>query len=820
MTSSTSGRELWVGPNEQYTTLKSAISDSQSGDTVFVRAGVYQNDYATIQHDISIIGVGGKAHFTSTERITNGKAILITNADTVIENLEFSGAFVSDNNGAGIRQQVGNLTIRDSYFHDNEMGILSAADPTSVIRIENTTFDRNGNGTNFSHQVYVNKIASLEVTDSTFTESLDVTDIQSRAANTTVTNSTFDDTEGRASYLINLPNAGNAVITGNTLINGANAGNTKLINYGSAAELNPGSLVVEGNIFINNLDSPHPVFGVNNSSTQEVLISNNTFSGFDDIAKGPATLLGNTLQTTDILGTGGNDKLTGTAGAEIIDGLGGNDVLKGLDGNDRLIGGAGDDRLTGGNGADALFGGDGNDRFYVDEFDTQIVGGAGTDRLFVKSAAGVSADLSASSIEFAKGNIGDDIFNAATANAKTTAYGNYGNDTLTGGSGGDRLYGDAGDDLVIGNAGNDFLYGGNGADILLGGAGNDSLYVDALDSTINGGSGTDKLIVQDGTAVNFDLSATSIEFAVGNAGADVFDGSNTLAKITAFGRDGEDTLTGGAGDDLLKGDNGHDILVGNAGNDRLYGGAGADTLLGGSGNDRLYADALDTSIDGGDGFDRLYVAGPDGVDLNLLSASIEYVSGNIGDDTFNAADTTNKVTLYGQGGDDQLIGGIGDDLLKGGDGNDTLVGGSGSNKLYGGAGDDLFVAQDTGFGRIYGDAGFDTLRFDGANQAFDLTTLASNRLNALEAFDISGSGANTLVLDAATVLSATQGINEKTGTANSLIIDGDAGDTVTTDTGWVDAGSATIDGTGYSVYESAAGGAQIYVDSNVTVDVA
>ncbi len=154
-----SGRELWVGANEQYTTLRAAVNDALDGDTVFIRAGVYENDFATIRNDISIIGVGGKAHLKSTQQIPNGKAILVTDANTVIENVEFSGAFVADRNGAGIRQQLGNLTIRNSYFHDNEMGILSASNPTAVTRIENTVFDRNGNGTNFSHQVYVNTLA-------------------------------------------------------------------------------------------------------------------------------------------------------------------------------------------------------------------------------------------------------------------------------------------------------------------------------------------------------------------------------------------------------------------------------------------------------------------------------------------------------------------------------------------------------------------------------------------------------------------------------------------------------------------------------------
>jgi Ca2+-binding RTX toxin-like protein len=43
-------------------------------------------------------------------------------------------------------------------------------------------------------------------------------------------------------------------------------------------------------------------------------------------------------------------------------------------------------------------------------------------------------------------------------------FGGAGNDTLTGGSGGDMLFGQAGNDTLLGKGGNDFLFGGAGND--------------------------------------------------------------------------------------------------------------------------------------------------------------------------------------------------------------------------------------------------------------------------------------------------------------------------------------------------------------------
>src|SRR5262244_2595146 len=76
---------------------------------------------------------------------SNGKAILIISGNNItVQNLEFSGAKVADENGAGIRYEGGNLTIRHSDFHDNEDGILGQGGPSNTLLIERSTFIHNG----------------------------------------------------------------------------------------------------------------------------------------------------------------------------------------------------------------------------------------------------------------------------------------------------------------------------------------------------------------------------------------------------------------------------------------------------------------------------------------------------------------------------------------------------------------------------------------------------------------------------------------------------------------------------------------------------
>ncbi len=182
--------------------------------------------------------------------------------------------------------------------------------------------------------------------------------------------------------------------------------------------------------------------------------------------------------------------------------------------------------------------------------------------------------------------------------------------------------------------------------------------------------------------------------------------------------------------------------------------------------------------------------------------------------------TGEAVTHQGAADGDTLTGGSGDDVFSGGGGGDFILGGGGADLMHGGSGDDVFVAPDTGFGRIDGGDGFDTVRFEGDGQGFDLTGLRGDQLNAIEAIDIGGFGDNTLVLDADIAFSATRGQNALTGTDHTLIIDGDAGDTVEAGAGWSNTGSVTIGGDGYSVYESAANGAQIYVEDDIAVNAA
>lgn len=185
-----------------------------------------------------------------------------------------------------------------------------------------------------------------------------------------------------------------------------------------------------------------------------------------------------------------------------------------------------------------------------------------------------------------------------------TLWGGGGNDSLWGGEGNDTLEGGAGNDRLYGESGDDELQGGDGLDILVGGDGNDQLDGgDGNDVLIGDGQGDLQSVIED--TVN---AETFRDFLSLKSPGEL---ESYMSKFETQG-DGDDTLDGGAGDDLLfgmggddilRGGDGNDLLFGGSGNDYLDGGAGKDTIFGGAGNDIIVYDSNDYLVSGGSGID-------------------------------------------------------------------------------------------------------------------------------------------------------------------------------------------------------------------------
>ncbi|MCE7887049.1 MAG: calcium-binding protein, partial [Alphaproteobacteria bacterium PRO2] len=222
------------------------------------------------------------------------------------------------------------------------------------------------------------------------------------------------------------------------------------------------------------------------------------------------------------------------------------------------------------------------------------------------------------------------------------------------------------------------------------------------------------------------------------------------------GGDQEDTIYGGAGDDIIHAyapnytDSDSNWLYGEAGSDTIYGGSGADTLSGGDGNDTItggngndiyiYNTGNDAFIEGVGGTDEIQLAagivaeditysrvgsndllitvdgeGSIRIDSFYQSSSYKIETLRFSDNsTVNLAGlffgSASNDTMYGTSGNDIFYGLGGNDSMYGYDANDTFYGGTGDDYMedtYGG--NDIYVYE-SGLDSVYDYLGTDILR--------------------------------------------------------------------------------------------------------------
>ncbi len=245
---------------------------------------------------------------------------------------------------------------------------------------------------------------------------------------------------------------------------------------------------------------------------------------------------------------------------------------------------------------------------------------------------------------------------------------------------------------LIGDAGNNTLSGGLGGDIYMMAAfdGYDLWQVSegsnrivfsgyrAEQATITRQNPTDSTVV-----FNFGASGDVVVVAeaMGTAGAiefyefsvgTVWSQATMISRIGQIGTGGNPVLAiinGTAGNDVLNGTAGNDTINGLAGNDQINGLDFADILSGGTGNDTLSGGNANDTLFGDDGSDEMF--GGNGHDRMIGGAGSDKLYGQVGNEV-----------MSGEAGSDQLFGGDGFDFIDGGMGGDILIGGAGGDRFY------------------------------------------------------------------------------------------------------------------------------------------
>lgn len=514
-----------------------------------------------------------------------------------------------------------------------------------------------------------------------------------------------------------------------------------------------------------------------------------------------------------IKGGGGDDRLRGRSGNDTLDGEAGNDLLEGGEGSDRYRFGRGeghdtiaeDTWTTGETDRIELKPGISPADVRLQRIRTVSEWTASDDLLLtirdtgetltVKNHFNYSQRHAVEAIVFSDGTVWDsDAIRARVLLGEAedeTLQGFAGRDNVIGGgAGNDRLLGMAGNDSLDGGTGNDSLDGGQGADTYRFGRGDgvdtiadnswtagemdriqlkDGLSVDDVRlQRVRSGSGWQ---VQDNLVLTIrDTGETltvknhfnqSNQYAVEEivfADGTVWDADAIRARVLLGEMENEDLqgfsgrdnfISGGAGDDRLRGRLDQDTLEGGTGNDLLAGAGGSDTYRYqlGDGVDRIdesWEPADADVLQLGDGINPadvhlrwtsqrdLRVEMPEGGQIIVARQATPMDQGSgMGIESIQFADGTrwdlNEMyarTAQTTPGDDDLVLGVQDDVVDGGPGNDRFTNLHGQDTFVFGLGDGSDVINPTqGTLRFKPGVGQNDVRFerDGADVVATIT---------------------------------------------------------------------------------------------------
>lgn len=293
-----SAATLSVGVGKTYSTPCKAFAAAANGDTIEIdgSSAAYVGDVCAIYaNNLTIRGVNGRPKIDAGGLNAMGKGTwVIEGSGTTIDNVEMVGAKVTDKNGAAIRLDGRDLTMRHSFLHDNEDGILTSNDGVSKIVLEFNEFGHNGYGDGYSHNVYVGTVGSL-VFRGNYSHDANVGhDLKSRAQTNTIAYNRFSSTpagqtgstaSGQPSYEIDLPNAGTSYVIGNVIEQPAVNQNPTMLAYGEEGASNTGKdLYVVNNTFLNDDSSNGTFLLIGSTVTTPVLMQNNVFAGVGTVS--------------------------------------------------------------------------------------------------------------------------------------------------------------------------------------------------------------------------------------------------------------------------------------------------------------------------------------------------------------------------------------------------------------------------------------------------------------------------------------------------------------------------------------------------------
>ena len=236
---------------------------------------------------------------------------------------------------------------------------------------------------------------------------------------------------------------------------------------------------------------------------------------------------------------------------------------------------------------------------------------------------------------------------------------------IYGETGADTIFGDGQDDQLYGNSGNDWISGGTGDDGILGDDGLLETARNGIAEPLFGLAATTQLTLSTGDGNPDDINVT----------VNVTGQLNYTAIEQPFFAGGNDVIYGGLGNDFLHGGGGDDAMSG-AEALPLYYDNGRNPLGVLASLSAYYASGNPLGYNASTGLFRYYNPN-DPFQKIMVAPGIDFLLNFVSATAFDATTPQPVVddgqdVLFGDGGNDWLVGGTNQDFLFGGYGNDVL----------------------------------------------------------------------------------------------------------------------------------------------------
>ena len=248
-----------------YQTPSQAFQHAKDGDRIEVQEGTY-NDVGILKaNNVTVVGVGGRPRIDGKGKISDRRAIwMIYGNNTTLDNFEI----LNEDNGkrgeaawdqAAVYLRGNTLTMRNMFLHDNMQGFFNETRAGNLcnLTVENSVFERNGDGGGHSHNLYVNhNITKLTMRGVWSRDCKGGHIVKVRAYESDIQGCLFTDTDGISlGWFLDFPNGGNHKFVGNVVARKTRNGDV-LIPYGEDRFDNPAPhrMLIAQNTFINDGD--------------------------------------------------------------------------------------------------------------------------------------------------------------------------------------------------------------------------------------------------------------------------------------------------------------------------------------------------------------------------------------------------------------------------------------------------------------------------------------------------------------------------------------------------------------------------------------